>query len=59
MGGETQLSKWWRTESCRRAFERVKEAGRSRNDKLNDLKRRTAEKKAKLQKDADEWEADQ
>lgn len=47
------LSKWWKTPNAQAALERAKN---NRNDGLNQLKARTAARKAQLAADANEWQ---
>lgn len=47
------LSKWWTTPSARAAMERARQ---KRNADLNNLKERTAARKAQLAKEAAEWQ---
>jgi hypothetical protein len=47
------LSKWWKTASAQRAFERARERKRESLERF--LKAR-AEKQARLQREVDNWE---
>ncbi len=44
MNGEIMLSHWWRTDSCREAFERVE---RKRRERIEQVRAEVAERKAK------------
>lgn len=47
MNSDTLLSHWWRTESCRQAFERAKE---KRQERIAKFTREVAERKAEQTK---------
>jgi hypothetical protein len=49
----TQLSKWWKTKSCRDAINRAR---LKKKESLNKFLRDLKSKKDKLKKDAEEWE---
>lgn len=52
MNGEIMLSRWWRTDSCKQAFER---AERAKRERIERVKREFAERKAKLAQDVADW----
>lgn len=55
MTGDTLLSKWWQSDSCRQAFER---ADKARAERLAKVRRQFAERQEKLRTDVENWKGD-
>ena len=53
MNGETLLSKWWTTDSCRQAFERVE---RQRAERIQKVREQFEARKLALARDVEQWE---
>lgn len=51
--GQVLLSKWWRTESAKRAFERVNQ---QRAERIAKVRRQFEERKQRLQTEVEQWE---
>lgn len=52
MNGETLLSKWWRTDSCAKAFDRAKE---KRQERIAKVRADFSAKQEKLARDVELW----
>jgi hypothetical protein len=50
---DSQLSKWWQTESCARAFARARQ---KRDEKIRNLRTQVQAKREQLEREVNDWE---